>query len=439
MPYNALLRFRRNSKIEMMNYLNLEEWNFASGSISVMYQKKKKRLFGDGLNIAVRIQILADAGGICLSGIVYEQIKDKLELGYEYIGKQTVKDIAKPVRVYRVLPVGETASLVSSWKRIGLNYWNRINPAIKIIIVMIALANGVWQLYPHFINPSVEVASKEKMAFPLPDKPSIAVLPFANMSEDPKQDPISDGMTEEIINALSKVPEVFVIARNSTFVYKGKATDVRQVAEALGVQYILEGSVRRSGDTVRVTAQLIDALNGHHLWSERYDRSVKDIFALQDEITMRILTELRVKLTHSDEARILEKGTNNLQAYLKVVEGYGYFRQYNREANVVAMRLFREALELDPKYAMAYIRLSTALTNSVSYGASESPQEDLSNALKLAQKAVELDRSSAEAPAAVSWVLLWMHQYDKAIEFGERAVRLNPNSSLALFALAVIL
>ena len=306
-----------------------------------------------------------------------------------------------------------------------------------IVVIAGVAAMAIWKL--HLRPASLKVASTEKMAFPLPDKPSIAVLPFVNIGKDPKQDPISDGMTEEIINALSKVPEVFVIARNSTFVYKGKTTDVRQVAEDLGVQYILEGSVRMSGDTVRVTAQLIDAINGHHLWSERYDRSVRDIFALQDEITMRILTELRVKLTHVEEARILEKGTDNLQAYLKVVEGYGYFRQYKREANVVAMRLFREALELDPKYATAYTGLSLVLRRDVDFGASESPKEDLSNALKFAQKAVELDGSSAEAHAAVSWVLMAMRQHDKAIEFGERAVRLDPNSSLALHTLATSL
>ncbi len=401
--------------------------------------EKEETLFGDGINIAARIQSLADVGGICLSGIAYEQIKNKLEFRYEYLGKQTVRNIAEPVRVYRVLPVGETASLVSSWKRIGLNYWNRINPAIKIIIVLIALANGVWQLYPHFINPSVEVASKKKMAFPLPDKPSIAVLPFVNISEDPKQDLISDGMTVEIINALSKVPEVFVIARNSTFVYKGKAANVRQVAEDLGVQYILEGSVQRFGDAVRVTAQLIDAINGHHLWSERYDRSVKDIFALQDEITMRILTELRVKLAEGEGARVYEKGTNNLQAYLKVVEGEHYRRQENKEANAVAIRLYREALELDQNYAVAYIELSRALTRTVYFGASESPKETLSNAMKLAQKAIELDSSSAEAHAAVSLVFLAMHQPDKAIEVGERAVRLKPNSNWALDTLAMSL
>jgi adenylate cyclase len=194
-----------------------------------------------------------------------------------------------------------------------------------------------------------------------------------------------------------------------------------------------------SGDAVRVTAQLIDAISGHHLWSERYDRSVKDIFALQDEITMRILTELRVKLAEGEGARVYEKGTKNLQAYLKVVEGEHYRRQENKEANAVAIRLYREALELDPNYAVAYIELSRALTRTVYFGASESPKETLSNAMKLAQKAIELDSSSAEAHAAVSLVFLAMHQPDKAIEVGERAVRLKPNSNWALDTLAMSL
>jgi TolB-like protein/Flp pilus assembly protein TadD len=328
------------------------------------------------------------------------------------------------------LPIGKQGTF---WR--SRQFWVVLVAMIAVIAGVAAMA--IWKL--HLGPASVKVASAEKMAFPLPDRPSIAVLPFVNISKDPKQDPISDGMTEEIINALSKVPEVFVIARNSTFVYKGKTADVRQVAEDLGVQYILEGSVRMSGDTVRVTAQLIDAINGHHLWSDRYDRSVKDIFALQDEITMRILTELRVKLTHVEESRITEKGTNNLQAYLKVVEGDGYFDQQNKEANAVANRLYREALELDPKYAMAYIRLSWALSRGVSLGATDSPQETLANAMKLAQKAVELDRSSAEAHAAVSRVFLNMRQHDKAIEYGERAVRLDPNSTWALHNLAISL
>jgi adenylate cyclase len=390
-----------------------------------------ERIYGDGVNIAARLEGLAEPGGICISESAYQQVENKLPLKYEDLGEHQFKNIAKPVRVYRAQIEPESVSE----KKVKPGQWQRSAIGLAVILIAVVAALVIWQLHnPH--APKVEVASKEKMAFPLPDKPSIAVLPFVNMSEDPKQDPISDGMTEEIINALSKVPEVFVIARNSTFVYKGKATDVRQVAEALGVQYILEGSVQKAGDRVRVTAQLIDALKGYHLWSESYDRSVKDFFGLQDEITMRILTELRVKLTHSEEARITEKGTNNLQAYLKVVEGDGYYYQDNKEGNNVAMRLYREALELDPKYALAYTRLSRALWRNVIYGASESPQETLSNAMKLAQKAVELDSSSAEAHAAVSVISVQMHQDDKAIEFGERAVRINPNSSLALWALA---
>ena len=396
-------------------------------------------ILGDGVNIAARVQGLAEAGGICITGTVYDQIKKKLNVSYTYLGEQSVKNIEDPIRTYKVRtePQAGSPKAVEGKKpaRLGLS-------KAMIAILGIVVIVGAAILYQFVFRPSsskTDVASREKMAFPLPDKPSIAVLPFVNISENPKQDPVSDGMTVEIINALSKVPEVFVIDRNSTFFYKGKATNVRQVAEDLGVQYILEGSVQRFGDTVRVTAQLIDAINGHHLWSERYNRSVKDIFALQDEITMRIVTELRVKLAEGEGARVYEKGTNNLQAYLKVVEGEHYRRQENKEANAVAIRLYREALELDPNYAVAYIELSRALTRTVLLYATTSPKETLSNAMKLAQKAVELDSSSAEALAAVSLVFLTMHQPDKAIEVGERAVRLNPNSNWALDTLAMSL
>ncbi len=285
-------------------------------------------------------------------------------------------------------------------------------------------------------TPKLEVASEEKMAFPLPDLPSIAVLPFRNMSGDPKQEFLADGITESIITSLSKLPWLLVIGRNSTFIYKRKPVNVKQVSEDLGVRYVLEGSVQRSDDRIRITAQLIDAIKGYHLWADRYDRSVKDIFALQDEITMKILTELRVTLTGGEAARIYAKGTDNLQAYLKVLEGNRHMYQFNKEANAAAMRLFQEAIELDPNYAMPYIRLSRAYTTDVYFRASESPKEKLSNAMKSAQKAIELDSSSAEAHAALSYALLTMRQHDQAIEVGERAVRLNPNSGSALFTLA---
>jgi len=276
--------------------------------------EEEDKIFGDGVNIAARMESLADGGGISISKIVYDQIKNKLTLRYEYLGKRTVKNIAEPVQVYRVVMAPEAlVSTVSRWKRAGLNYWKRIHPVFKILIALVAAGNALWQVYPRFISRPVEVtpkdkiigvASKEKMAFPLPDKPSIAVLPFTNMSNDKEQDYFADGLAEEIINALSKLSNVFVIARNSSFTYKGRQVKVQQVAEEMGIRYVLEGSVRKMGDKVRITAQLVDALTGNQLMSEQYERDVKDIFAIQDDVTMKVLTSLRVNLTEGESARI---------------------------------------------------------------------------------------------------------------------------------------
>jgi TolB-like protein/class 3 adenylate cyclase len=240
-----------------------------------------ERIYGDGVNIAARVEGLAEGGGICISGTVYDAIEAKLGLEYEYLGEQAVKNIPKPVRVYRVLsfPGAAAHRVVKAKKAVGRK-WRNVFLAIAMILFVGAVV-ATW----HFTPPPGEVASVEKMAFPLPEKPSLAVLPFDNLSGDASQDYFSDGITESIITALSNVSNLFVIARNSTFTYKGKPVKVQQVAEELGVRYVLEGSVQRSGDRVRITAQLIDALTGHHLWAEQYERTFGDIFALQDDIT----------------------------------------------------------------------------------------------------------------------------------------------------------
>jgi TolB-like protein/class 3 adenylate cyclase len=225
-----------------------------------------ERIYGDGVNITARVEGLADPGGICISGSAYEQIENKLALGYDYIGEHTVKNIVKPIRVYRVPTGPETLQRVTEEKRPAPG-WQRAALAVVIALVVVAGGVAIWKSYRPS-TPPMEIASVEKMAYPLPDKPSIAVLPFVNMSDDPKQEYFSDGITEEIISSLSKIPKLFVIARNSTFAFKGKPMIVKQVAEELGVRYVLEGSVRKAEDKVRITAQLIDALKGHHLWSE---------------------------------------------------------------------------------------------------------------------------------------------------------------------------
>jgi adenylate cyclase len=265
----------------------------------------------------------------------------------------------------------------------------------------------------------------------LPEKPSIAVLPFDNLSEDPEQEYFSDGITEEIITALSKVPKLFVIARNSTFTYKDKPVKVQQVSEELGVQYVLEGSVRKAGDEIRITAQLIDALNGHHLWAERYDRTLDDIFAVQDEITKKIISAMQVKLTEGEQARAAAKGTNNLEAYLKTLQANEYIHRVNPESNALGKQLAEEAIALDPEYAWAFYNLGRTHQLDVWLGTSKSPKQSIGKAIGLIKKAIALDDTLAEAHGRLGFLFSMIRQYDKGVAEGEKAVALNPNSAMA--------
>jgi adenylate cyclase len=273
------------------------------------------------------------------------------------------------------------------------------------------------------------------MAFPLPDKPSIAVLPFNNLSEDPEQEYFSDGLTEEIISALSRVPKLFVIARNSTFTYKGKPVKVQQVAEELGVRYVLEGSVRKGGDKVRITAQLVDALTGNHLWSRRYDRNLEDIFAVQDEITKEIITAMQVKLTEGEQIRATAKGTNNLEAYLKYLQANELINQLNIESNALGKKLAEEAIALDPEYPWAYFVLARTHMIDVWLRSSKSPKQSIGKSLELLQKAIVLDDTFAEAHGRLGFLYSMIRKHDKGVVEAEKAVALNPNSADAHFYL----
>jgi adenylate cyclase len=450
--------------------------------------EEEGKIFGDGVNIAARMESLSEAGGVCISGTAFDHVRNKLNLGYEYLGEQTVKNIALPVRVYKVLMEPEAAGKVIGEKKAKPRPWPRAAVGLVIVLIIIVAAVVVWKLStppapkqevakekavaPQPEKPSVtvpssaevapkekvtpqppervtklaptpppklEVASKERMAFPLPDKPSIAVLPFVNMSGDKEQEYFCDGLTEDIITALSKTPKMFVIARNSTFSYKGKSVKVQQVSEELGVRYVLEGSFRKAGDRVRITAQLIDALTGHHLWAERYDRDLKNIFAVQDEITKNIITAMQVKLTEGEWARVYAKGTNNLDAYLKVMESI-WIRAQTSKVNVMkAQQLAEEAIALDTNYAYAYSALALTHMSTVWLGISKSPQESLKRAIELCQKAISLDDSLAIAHVILGYMLMMTLDYDKAIAQGEKAMTLEPNSADILHWHAAIL
>ena len=396
-----------------------------------------ERIYGDGVNIAARVESLAEGGGICISGTAFDQIGKKLALGYQYLGEQTVKNIEKPVRIYRVLMEPEAVGRVIGQERPRPRPWRNAVMAAVVALVLVAAALTVWNFY--FRAPRIEPASVERMAFPLPDKPSIAVLPFVNMSDDTKQEYFSDGLTEEIITALSKIPKMFVIARNSTFTYKGKPVKVQQVAEELGVRYVLEGMVRVAGDRMRITVQLIDAMTGNHLWAERYDRELKEIFALQDDITKEVMTALQVKLTTGEQARVYGKGTDKLEAYLKLLQGREHYRRGTKEDNILARRVFEEVIALDPKYAIAYRFLSGTHHADLAFGTSKSPKQSIARAIELAKRAIAIDDSLAEGHGFLGFLYTLTGQYEKGIEEAERAVALDPNSADAHIHLGAVL
>jgi TolB-like protein len=272
-----------------------------------------------------------------------------------------------------------------------------------------------WSSTNKQVPPTILTASLEKMNYPLPDKPSIAVLPFDNMSGDPAQDYLADGISENIISALSGISNLFVIARNSTF------------SEDLGVRYVLEGSVQKSGSSLRVTAQLIDTIKGNHLWSGKYDRELDDLFMVQDEITKKIITALNVELTQGEQARTIAKGTDNLEAYLMVMQAREYIYQHNVESNASAQQLVQEALTLDPNYAAAIRILGVTHMHDALLGRSKSPKQSIGEAIKLVKRAIELDDLDGYSHVVLGFLLVLVRQYDKAVAEAERGVVLDPN------------
>jgi TolB-like protein/predicted Zn-dependent protease len=306
-----------------------------------------------------------------------------------------------------------------------------------VVIILVAGALAIWNSY---FRPSFEPAALERMAFPLPDNPSIAVLPFSNMSEDPKQEYFSDGLTDQIISGLSRVPNLFVIARNSTFTYKGKPVKVQKVAEDLGVKYVLEGSVQKTTDRIRITAQLIDATTGHHRWSKRYDRDLEDIFAIQDDITLELMKAMAVEVRGDQEARTwLTQVTTNLEAYETYLEGLLYMRRFTKEDNNRARQILKKAIVLDSQFANAYAMLAWAHFWDARHGWTESRVQSIKMALKSAQKALEIDDTTDLAHSVLSAIYVVKGQHEKAVAAAEKALTLNPNGALQNCTLGAVL
>ncbi len=397
----------------------------------------RNEIYGDGVNVAARLQSLAEPGGICVSESVRAAVGKKLPLDYEFIGEQQVKNIAEPVRAYRgrvrrdaELPTATGASSVHRppWRRVL---------TVAAIIGVFALA-GIFAWLALWTQQE-NTASIERIALPLPDKPAIAVLPFQNMSGDPEQSYFADGITEDLITDLSKISGLFVIARNSTFAYKGKSANVKSVAEELGVRYVLEGSVRRSGDQVRINAQLIDASTGGHVWADRYDGSLNDVFGLQDKVTRRIIAVLAVQLTRGEEERVAGKGTDNAQAYDVFLQGWQRYLQQTPENYAKAIPHFKKAIELDPKYGRAYAALAATYWESWKRFWHDSLGLPYWHDTRV--RAEELLAKAMQHPTPLAYqvaadMLSLNGHYDEAIVDAEHAIALDPNDANGYIGLA---
>jgi TolB-like protein/class 3 adenylate cyclase len=351
-------------------------------------------LFGDGVNIAARLQTLARAGGLCISGVTYDQVRKILPLEFTDLGAQTVKNIEEPVRAYEVKALGEGAFLRSK------------EP------------------------PMLAVGAKEILT--LPDKPSIAVLPFQNMSGDPEQEYFADGMVEDIITALSRFRSLFVIARNSSFTYKGRAVDVKQVGRELGVRYVLEGSVRRAANRVRIVGQLIDASTGAHLWADRFDGALDDIFDLQDKVTASVVGAIAPKLERAEIERAKRKPTESLDAYDYYLRGIASIHLWTKEANAEALRLFYRASELDPDFATTYGMAAWCYVWRKMNGWMIEPARDIAETKRLAGRASSLGKDDAVALSFGGHALVYVaSEVEAGAALVDRALVLNPNLAAA--------
>ncbi|MFY9316148.1 MAG: tetratricopeptide repeat protein [Burkholderiales bacterium] len=346
-------------------------------------EKSDGTVYGDGVNIAARLEGLAAPGGITVSASIRTAVQGKLGASFEDRGEQKVKNIPEPVRAYRVKVEGEAA-------------------------------------------PAAGHAAREAGNAPR-ESPAIAVLPFSNMSGDPEQEYFSDGITEDIITDLSKLSGLLVIARNSSATYKGRAVDVRQVGREFKVSHVLEGSVRRAGGRVRITSQLLDAGTGHHIWAERYDRNIEDIFAVQDEITREIVAALDVKLLRGEQATVWRQSLRHPEALDAYYRGLDYLNRVTREANDQAVHCFEQVTKLDPESPLGYLGTAWTHLSASRYGWTGSPPESLKRAAQLAGKALQLDESCADAHALLGYYHLLAHQHDQAIAAGERSVALSPS------------
>jgi class 3 adenylate cyclase/TolB-like protein/cytochrome c-type biogenesis protein CcmH/NrfG len=399
-------------------------------------------IFGDGVNVAARLEALAEPGGICVSRMVRDQVRDKLALSFEDMGEQQVKNIVRPVRAYRVVTdvaVGLAAAAAPSRRR-QVPRWV-IAAGIAGLVLGAIGAAAFWRIYPP--HPAPTAADAPGAPPTLPDKPSIAVLPFANLSGDPAQDYLADGLTDNLLDALAQNPELFVIARNATQVYRGEGVAPRAVAKDLGVRYVLEGSVQKSGDHIRVTAQLIDTVNDNHVLSQKYDRNLTDLFTLEDDLSLQIAGALDVQLRGGTVARGLAHGTRNLEAWQNLVKASQIYFRFNPADVSEAQKLARRAVDLDPNYLAGWQFLAFTYFDQADLGWAQDRIAALGRSRQLNDKVLQLDPESASP----YWLRARLEmepdlpEYDPeaALTDARKSVELGPNDDPSHWTLGFVL
>ncbi len=402
-------------------------------------------IYGDGVNISARLESICEPDCIYLTEDACHQAENKVDVAFEALGKKNLKNIPVPVSVYRVLldSVGVGNTAIDNKKASS-----GIRRAVFVIavIAVIAAISVVVVLYFRQPQPPADHATLDKTRAPateqaaiIPEaKASIAVLPFDNMSGDPEQEYFSDGISEDIITDLSRLSNLAVISRNSSFTYKGTAVKMQQIGQELGVKYVLEGSIRKAGNRIRINAQLVDANTGHHLWAERYDRELVDVFALQDDITGQIVTALSVKLSDDDKRQIKRTKTGNFEAYDLFLQAQRYDTDFTREGGELAVETYRQVIKLDPNFARAYGALAVVLSRQVLRGYTSRPVETLERALVLAQKAVSIDPESPHVQWSLGYIYMQQKKYDLAVNALEYAISLSPSYADGYGLLALI-
>jgi adenylate cyclase len=431
-------------KVENANLTSARQMQFRIGINLGDVIVDGEQIYGEGVNVAARLESLAEPGGICVSGKVHEETRGKLSLNYSDLGVQKVKNIAEPVRVWRVLLNGAGPTR-RDMRQFARSYWRGGVLSLAGLAIIVATVLLVQQVSFKPPGSSAAIPTPPRPSLALPDKPSIAVLPFTNMSEDREQEYFSDGITDDLITDLSRLPGLFVIARASSFTYKGKPAKLQDVGAELGVKYILAGSVRKAAERVRITVQLADAATGTELWAERFDRPLRDVFALQDEIVRRIVTTLDLQLALSQQGIVIPRTTENLEAYDDVLRGMEHLLGYRKNGYAKAREMFEKAIELDPRYAVAYAFLGGNYYTGWALGLNPDPA-GLEQGMHITQQAIALNDSLSLAHSVLA--IFYIHNQqnahlyehnplnDQALTEAQRSIALDPNSALGYSTLA---